>query len=146
MVAPLPTERAAPSRALPAPRALGADRVDAALAKGTSTERPATRPAAFTVGQRVRTRQRHPAGHTRLPRYVRGQIGTVVRAHGMHVFADAHAASAPGQTFDEAPQWLYAVEFDGRSLWGDDAEPGLRVSVDAWESYLEAADGTGGAA
>lgn len=146
VVAPLPAGSGAPAHLLPAPRALSVDRVDAALAKGTSTERPATRPAAFAVGERVRTRQMHPAGHTRLPRYVRGRVGTVVRVHGMHVFADAHAASTPGQTFDEAPQWLYAVEFDGRSLWGDDAEPGLRVSVDAWESYLEAADGTGGAA
>jgi nitrile hydratase len=31
------------------------------------------------------------------------------------------------------------VAFDGRELWGDDAEPSLRVSVDAWESYLEPA-------
>jgi nitrile hydratase len=63
----------------------------------------------------------------------------VVLLHGAHVFADRHAASAPGQPFDEAPQWLYTVAFDGRELWGDDVEPGLRVSVDAWESYLEPA-------
>jgi nitrile hydratase len=29
--------------------------------------------------------------------------------------------------------------FDGAELWGDDAAPGLRVSVDAWQPYLEAA-------
>jgi nitrile hydratase len=123
---------------LPAPRALGEDRVDAALAKGTSAERGATQPAGFAVGQRVRARKMHPAGHTRLPRYVRGQVGTVVRVHGVQVFADRHAATPPGRVFDEAAQWLYAVEFEGRDLWGDEAEPGLRVSVDAWESYLEA--------
>ena len=101
--------------------------------------RAAATPARFAVGQRVRAVNRHPASHTRLPRYVRGHMGTVERVHGVHVFADRHAVSAPGQPFDEAPQWLYAVAFDGQELWGTDAEPGLRVSVDAWESYLEPA-------
>ncbi len=124
--------------ARPVARVLHADAVDAALARGTPTERPATSPARLAVGQRVRAINDHPAGHTRLPRYVRGHVGTVVRVHGVHVFADRQAASPPGAPVDEAPQWLYAVEFDGAELWGRDAEPGLRVSVDAWESSLEA--------
>jgi nitrile hydratase len=37
----------------------------------------------------------------------------------------------------EDPQWLYTVGFDGRELWGDDAEPGMTVSVNAFEPYLE---------
>ena len=123
----------------PLARVLRAEAVDAALARGTPTERPVTTPARHAVGDRVRALNRHPAGHTRLPRYVRGHVGTVVLVHGAHVFADRHAASAPGQPFDEAPQWLYTVAFDGRELWGDDAEPGTSVSVDAWESYLEPA-------
>jgi nitrile hydratase len=123
--------------AQPVARVLQSTNVDAALARGTATERAAATPARFVVGQRVRAVNRHPAGHTRLPRYVRGRMGTVERVHGVHVFADRHAASASGPTFDEAPQWLYAVAFDGQDLWGTDAEPGLRVSVDAWESYLE---------
>jgi nitrile hydratase len=125
--------------ALPLARVLRAEAVDTALARGTPTERPATAPARFAVGDRVRALNRHPAGHTRLPRYVRGHTGTVVLLHGAHVFADRHAASAPGQPFDEAPQWLYTVAFDGQDLWGEDAEPGTSVSVDAWESYLEPA-------
>jgi nitrile hydratase beta subunit len=120
-------------------RVLQADAVEAALARGTPTERRATAPARFAVGDRVRALNRHPAGHTRLPRYVRGHTGTVVLVHGAHVFADRHAASAPGQPFEEAPQWLYTVAFDGSELWGDDAEPGTCVSVDVWESYLEPA-------
>jgi nitrile hydratase len=123
----------------PLARVLRAEAVDAALASGTPTERPATTPARHAVGDRVRALNRHPAGHTRLPRYVRGHVGTVVREHGAHVWADRHAVSAPGRPFDEAPQWLYTVAFDGRELWGDDAEPGTSVSVDAWESYLEPA-------
>ena len=39
----------------------------------------------------------------------------------------------------EQPQWLYTVRFEGRELWGDDAEPDTAVSVDAFEPYLEPA-------
>jgi nitrile hydratase len=31
------------------------------------------------------------------------------------------------------------VRFDGRELWGDDADPTVKVSVDAFEPYLERA-------
>lgn len=116
-------------------RVLRAADVPAALARGTATERPATAPARFAAGQRVRTRAGAVDHHTRLPGYVQGHVGTVERLHGMHVFADAHA-----QGLGEQPQWLYTVVFDGAALWGEGAEAGLNVSVDAWESYLEPAE------
>jgi nitrile hydratase len=31
------------------------------------------------------------------------------------------------------------VRFEGPELWGPDADPSSSVSVDAWESYIEAA-------
>jgi nitrile hydratase len=31
------------------------------------------------------------------------------------------------------------VLFDGRELWGDSTEPGLKVSIEAFEPYLELA-------
>jgi len=89
--------------------------------------------AKFTVGDRVRTRNIHPQGHTRLPRYVRGHVGVVERLHGCQVFPDS---AAMGQ--GENPQWLYTVRFDGRDLWGADADPTVVVSVEAFEPYLEA--------
>ena len=115
-------------------RVLVAEIVPAVLAKGSATERPALTPARFAIGDRVRTRAARVDHHTRLPAYASGRIGTVERVHGTHVFADANA-----QGLGEQPQWLYTVAFDGRELWGDDAAPGLRVSVDAWDSYLEPA-------
>ena len=39
----------------------------------------------------------------------------------------------------EDPQWLYTVAFDGRTLWGEDADPSLTVSIEAFEPYLEPA-------
>ena len=73
-----------------------------------------------------------PVTHTRLPRYVRGHVGTIARLHGAHAFPDSNAAGR-----GEAPQWLYTVRFEATELWGDAADPAATVAVDAWESYLE---------
>lgn len=100
----------------------------------TGSRREPSHRARFAVGDRVRARNIHPLGHTRLPRYVRGHLGTVARLHGCHVFPDA---SAHGHGDD--PQWLYVVVFDATELWGADAQSGSTVSVDAFEPYLEPA-------
>lgn len=118
---------------VPVQRVLRAADVAQVLAKGSSTERPAATPARFAVGQQVRTLTTGVDHHTRLPAYARGKMGRIERVNGAHVFADANA-----QLLGEAPQWLYTVCFDGQALWGQDAQPGLTVSIDAWESYLEA--------
>ena len=79
----------------------------------------------------------HPQGHTRLPRYVRGHVGTIVSLHGGHVMPDQHTHRAV-PPFTVAVEWLYTVVFDGPTLWGAGTDPRLEVTVDAWESYLEA--------
>jgi nitrile hydratase beta subunit len=120
--------------AKPVQKILTAEGVAAALHRGGPTRRGASAPARFKVGDRVRAKTINPAGHTRLPRYVRGHVGTVELLHGVHVFPDSNAH---GQ--GEAPQWLYTVSFAGPELWDDASDPGLKVSVDAWEPYLEPA-------
>jgi nitrile hydratase beta subunit len=117
----------------PLPRVLAAADVDAVLAKGAPTERVATTPARFAVGQAVRAYAGPVPHHTRLPHYVRGKRGVIERVNGVHVFADAHALG-----IGEQPHWLYTVVFDAAELWGD-ATSASRVSVDAWEPYLTAA-------
>ncbi|MGE5669730.1 MAG: SH3-like domain-containing protein, partial [Betaproteobacteria bacterium] len=37
----------------------------------------------------------------------------------------------------EDPQWLYTVVFTGRELWGEQADPSLSVSIEAFEPYLQ---------
>ena len=101
---------------------------------GAPVDRPATAPARFAPGDRVRTSATVKQGHTRLPGYARDKVGTVVMVHGHHILPDSHAHFQ-----GENPEWLYAVEFDGRTLWGDGAEPGTSMHIDAWESYLEPA-------
>ena len=117
-----------------AARVLRAADVPAALAKGSPTERKIADPARFGLGDRVRTRSTPITHHTRLPGYARGRVGVIERVHGAHVFADSHA-----QGLGEQPRWLYTVVFDAAELWGAEATPGLRVSVDAWEPYLDPA-------
>ena len=132
------SEELTAGRALVAPRpprrVLAAAEVAAALARGSPSERPLTSAARFAVGDRVRTVNDHPAGHTRVPRYARGRLGRVEHVRGVHVFPPA---SAHG--LGEQPQWLYTVAFEGRELWGTAAGDGLTVSIDAWESTLEPA-------
>ncbi|WP_114907141.1 nitrile hydratase subunit beta [Ornithinimicrobium murale] len=104
-------------------------------AQGTY-ERPTAREPRYAEGQAVRARDLNPVGHTRLPRYARGRVGTIVAVRGAHVFPDRNAVP-PGEVPDQEPEWLYTVEFTGRELWGEDADPTLTVSVEAWEPYLQ---------
>ena len=121
-----------PGKALPRGAFTAAD-VERVLKRG-AFERPPQAAARFSPGDAVRARNIHPKGHTRLPRYVRGHVGLVERAHGAHVYPDSVVAGC-----GEDPQWLYTVRFDGRELWGPDAEADVSVSVDAFEPYLEPA-------
>jgi nitrile hydratase len=107
--------------------------VQRVMTRGSFSRAPTASPA-FAVGNRVRTRNINPVTHTRLPRYARGHIGTVERINGCHVFPDTNARGE-----GENPQWLYTVVFSGRDLWGDDADPKLKVSIEAFEPYLERA-------
>jgi nitrile hydratase len=112
-----------------------AERLLRSIATGIPASRPVEVGPRFNVGDRVRARNVHPTGHTRLARYVRGKRGVIARVYGAHVFPDSNAMGR-----GEDPQWLYAVRFEARELWGDSAEPGQAVYFDAWESYLEPAD------
>jgi len=115
-------------------RVLRAADVAPVLARGAPTERPPSAPARFAVGDPVRLRREPAQHHTRLPAYARGHRGVIERVHGAHVFADRHAHG-----LGEQPQWLYTVVLSARELWGEQAGAGDRVSIDAWEPYLEPA-------
>lgn len=115
-------------------RTLKAADVPAVLAKGGPCDRPVATPARFKAGDRVRTRNFHPKGHTRLPRYARGKLGVVEAVRDGFVFPDGNAHGK-----GENPQWVYTVAFDAPEIWGEGCDPTLTVSIDAWESYLEPA-------
>ena len=108
------------------------DVVDTVVSHGAHTTRDVDRTPKFKVGDKVRAKNLNPTGHTRLPRYARGRLGTIEMLHGNHVYPDTVAHDR-----GEDPQPLYAVRFSARELWGPDANAHDTLCVDLWESYLE---------
>jgi nitrile hydratase len=131
-------ELASGQSAGPAPDQLQARRLRAGDAASALAGAPATGPEAiaprFQPGDRVRTINRHPLGHTREPRYVRGRCGVIHEHHGAHYFPDLSATGV------RLARPLYTVRFAARELWGTDADPTGVVYVDLWEDYLEPAE------
>lgn len=86
----------------------------------------------FAAGTRVRASRSDPPHHTRLPRYVRGAIGTIVESQGLHPLPDDRSRGLPCE-----PLPVYTVRFAARDLFdeGDHA-----VTVDIWETHLKLAD------
>jgi len=105
-----------------------------ALRCGMSPQRKTTAPRRFAAGDPVRAVGTDTTGHTRLPRYIRGKRGVVVRCDDAFVFPDSNALG-----HGENPEWCYCVRFESGEVWGDVAETRAPVYVDVWESYLEPA-------
>jgi len=78
----------------------------------------------FKPGDRVRADRRDPSHHSRVPRYVRGAVGTVVEQIGTHPLPYDPARREP----------VYTVRFDAEELFGTGTH---RVTVDVWHSHLE---------
>ena len=112
---------------------LQAEEVAAALLHGSPATMPADAPPRFRPGDRVRARNRHPVGHTREPRYVRGRVGVIHEHHGAHVLPDFSAEGV------RVGRHLYSVRFEASELWGENANGNSAVYVDLWDDYLEPA-------
>ena len=127
----LMTERGlfeAASKKLPV---LEAANVATVLAKGSPYVRNAAAEPLFRIGDRVKVRNLHPPGHTRLPGYLRGKTGEIALYHKAHVFPDSNARGE-----GENPQHLYAVRFKARDVFGNAGDDELQA--DLFEPYLEA--------
>ena len=114
-------------------RLLTAERVAATLAQGSPVALPIETSPRFHPDDRVRARNRHPTGHTREPRYVRGRLGVIHAHHGAHVLPDRSAEGS------REARHLYSVRFEASELWGESAAGRSAVYVDLWEDYLEPA-------
>ena len=98
----------------------------------TNYMRYTAEPQRFAVGDRVRTLNRHPSGHTREPRYLRGKVGTIRDYYGAQVFPDVKVQGV------DVGHHLYCVRFEADELWGESATRRAAVYADLWEPYLEA--------
>lgn len=101
------------------------------LDRDDSYEIPTMSEPRFAVGDEVIVSNDHPAGHTRVPRYVRGHRGVIRNHHGAHHFQDDVPQGA-----DAGEQHLYTVTFTGEELWGSRAHANDRISAELWESHL----------
>lgn len=90
----------------------------------------------FKVGDRVRTLNIHPIGHTRLPQYARGKVGKVVQNFGSFMFPDTVA-----HDLGEKPQFMYNVVFEAQELWGDEANPIDTLYLSMYEDYIVPVEG-----
>ncbi|PLZ00627.1 nitrile hydratase subunit beta [Burkholderia sp. WAC0059] len=91
----------------------------------------------YRVGERVRVRNIHPEGHTRVTAYTRGKCGTIAIVNAQAwVFPDTRAHHR-----GENLQPVYNVRFDARELWGPQAESGVFTHIDLSEDHLEPIDG-----
>ena len=112
-------------------RTLRAEQVGTLPLRVSNYTRRVDAPARFKAGERVRAVNRHPSGHTREPRYVRGHLGTVREHYGAQVFPDLSAQGI------DVGRHLYSVRFEASELWGESADARSAVYVDLWEDYLE---------
>ena len=86
----------------------------------------------FSLGDRIRVRENHQPGHTRVPKYVRGRTGIVAHVAPAFSYPDASAHGLPTRR-----EPTYHVAFSAVELWGEAAEAGVTILVDLWESYLQ---------
>src|SRR5262245_6416433 len=131
-VATLLVEKGIVTRAELEARAGGPFPLSRPVAERPTTDLHPEEQARFTVGDRVLVRNIHPAGHTRVPRYVRGKRGVVVHVAPKFSFPDAAAHDLPHRT-----EHTYHVEFLASELWTDAGGSNETVVVDLWDCYLE---------
>lgn len=101
------------------------------LGAARGAKRTLARAPRYKPGDRVQATSQSVPGHTRLPAYIRGRVGVVVRCQGAWVFPDTRAHGG-----GEQPQHVYSVRFAGEELWGAAAESGSSVCIDLFEPYL----------
>jgi nitrile hydratase len=114
--------------------AINVEQALAASLAGASSRVAAAVAPRFKVGDRIRVRNINPPGHTRMPRYIRGHVGTIAIDHGVFVFPDSHAAGR-----GEQPQHVYSVHFTAPELWGPQGNPRDSMLVDVWDDYMDPA-------
>jgi hypothetical protein len=89
----------------------------------------------FVPETAVCTKRQRLAGHTRLPHYLEGKHGTIVRCVGRFALPDdcADGVAEPRRDL------LFTVRFAARDVFGAEAQAGDCIYADLFESYLDSA-------
>ena len=118
----------------PLKRKLTLEVVKEGMTRG-SFYRQAQAPAAFQAG-RPRAHQEHAPADAHPPAAL---CARACRAWSSWCTAATRFRTRWRIDQGDNPQWLYTVVFDSRELWGPDADPTIKISIDAFEPYLEPA-------
>jgi nitrile hydratase len=113
---------------------LTADRAREAVLRTRSKRSEAKAAPKFKPGDRVVVMNRHPEGHTRAPRFIRGKTGVIHLDHGVFPYPDTNAHG-----LGEHAQHVYSVRFEARGVWGPEAAARDGIYLDLWDDYLERA-------
>ena len=85
----------------------------------------------FAIGQRVRVRNEFVPGHHRMPGYIRGKVGVVVRRSTPFPFPDA-----AGHAMGDETEPTFEVRFETSELWPETSDEAT-VTVAVFRSYLQ---------
>jgi nitrile hydratase subunit beta len=96
--------------------------------------RQAAPPQSFAIGDRVRAKNEYVPGHVRMPAYIRGKEGVVVRISPPYPFPDT-----AGNGMQAPMEPTCDVRFRSRDLWPDSSDEALN-HVGVFQSYLEKLD------
>jgi nitrile hydratase beta subunit len=93
--------------------------------------RQAAPPQVFAIGDKVRVKNDYVPGHVRMPGYIRGKSGVVVRISVPMPFPDTagHGMQAPMEPTCD-------VRFKSTDLWADSCDEAFN-HVGVFQSYLE---------
>ena len=88
-------------------------------------------PQSLAIGDRVRVKNEYVPGHVRMPGYIRGKVGVVVRISPPYPFPDTagHGMQGPMEPTCD-------VRFRSRDLWPDSSDEALN-HAGVFQSYLE---------
>ena len=118
----------------PLPRFLPAADVNKALSRGSYSREPTG--AGALQGRRSRAHQEHPSADPHAAAALRARQGRRrSNACAASTCSRTRSRSARARTRNGSTRWCSTAS----ELWGEAADPTLKVSIEAWEPYLEPA-------
>lgn len=107
------------------------NRIEKYLVIGDSPKQDVSFTNRFQAGDKVLVNNVPAAEHTRLPGFLRNQVGVVAT-----VYEGAYAYFCSTGDGIGAAMPVYCVKFDPKDIWGPMAEDGFHIYADLFDAYL----------
>lgn len=110
------------------------ERINTYLIEGDSPKRAIEAKPRLSVGDQVLVKNVPTVEHTRLPGFLRGQIGVVDKVYDAAY--NYLCSTGPDGIGDPMP--VYSVRFETGKIWKQNTEDNVSIYADLYESYLDA--------